>query len=307
MALATIDRTPPPFFRQGLSALTKLALFAALAVFLMAADRRLALVEPLRATLATALLPLQRALAVPVQLAASVGSHLQGLRQAIANEEAARAKLVALSARAARVDVLTAENSHLRALLDLRAGSELRAQPAEALYEASDIFSRKIVVDRGANHGVVAGSPVIDEAGVVGQVTRVYPLTSIVTLLADKDASIPVFNTRTQQRGAAFGGAEGGMELRYLAANADVQVGDMLVTGGIDGVYPQGLAVARITRVDRRSEAGFARVLAAPVASLDAVRHVLVVEPVGRQLPPRPQDPPAEASKPSKAAKGASR
>lgn len=305
MALATIDRTPPPFFRQGLSALTKMALFAALAVFLMAADRRLALVEPLRAAVATALLPLQRMLAVQVQLVAAAGSHLQGLRQAIANEDAALARLAALSARAARVEVLSAENKHLRALLDLRAGMELRTLPAEALYQASDIFSRKIVIDRGATHGVVAGSPVIDEAGVVGQVTRVYPLTSMVTLLADKDASIPVFNTRTQQRGAAFGGAEGGMELRYLAGNADVQVGDLLVTGGIDGIYPQGLAVARITRVDRRAETGFARVLAAPVATLDAVRHVLVIEPVGRQLPPRPEEPPAEPPNPTKAAKAA--
>ncbi len=308
MALATIDRTPPPFFRQGLSALTKLALFAALAVFLMAADSRLALVEPLRAALAAALLPAQRVLATSAQLVATAGAHLQGLRQAIANEDAARARLVAQSARAARVEQLSAENDHLRALLNLRASSALRGLPAEALYEATDIFSRKIVIDRGATQGVVAGSPVIDETGVVGQVTRVYPLNAMVTLLSDKEASIPVLNTRTQQRGAAFGGAEGGMELRYLAGNADVQVGDLLVTGGIDGVYPPGLPVARITRVDRRSDAGFARVLAAPVASLDAVRYVLVLEPVGRQLPPRPEEAPAaEPAKPPRPAKGASR
>lgn len=307
MALATIDRTPPPFFRQGLSALTKLALFAALAVFLMAADRRLALVEPLRAVIATALLPAQRVLAVSAQLVNAAGAHLQGLRQAIANEDAARAKLAAQSARAARVEQLSAENDHLRALLNLRAGSELRGQPAEALYEAADVFSRKIVIDRGATQGVVSGSPVVDETGVVGQVTRVYPLASMVTLLADKEAAIPVLNTRTQQRGAAFGGAEGGMELRYLAGNADVQVGDLLVTGGLDGVYPPGLPVARITRVDRRSDAGFARVLAAPLAALDAVRYVLVLEPVGRQLPPRPEEAPSEPVKPPRAAKGASR
>lgn len=306
MALATIDRTPPPFFRQGLSALTKLALFAALAVFLMAADRRLGMVQPLRAGLATALLPVQRVLAVPVQLVESAGNHLQGLRQAIANEDAARTKLAEQSARAARADQLAAENNRLRALLGLREGLTMRALAAEALYEASDPFSRQIVIDRGATHGVLAGSPVIDEAGVVGQVTRVYPLTATVTLLADKDLAIPVLNTRTQQRGAAFGGIDGGMELRYLAGNADVQAGDLLVTGGLDGVYPPGLPIARITRVDRRAETGFARVLARPVAALEGMRHLLVLEPVGRQLPP-PPEPVAEPAKAAKPGKGASK
>ena len=76
---------------------------------------------------------------------------------------------------------------------------------AEVLYDAPDPFSRKVVIDRGATHGVVIASPVINEAGVLGQVTRVYPLSAEVTLLTDKDAAIPVLNTRTQLRSAAFG------------------------------------------------------------------------------------------------------
>lgn len=305
MAPGTIDRTPPPFFRQGVSALSKLVLFAALAIFLMAADRRLAIVEPLRAAIATALLPLERALAVPVQLAAAGSEYAQGLRQALANEDAARARLAAQSVRVAQVERLQAENDHLRALLGLRAGLAVRSVPAQIVYEAADPYSRKVVIDRGAVQGVAAGSPVIAEGGVVGQVTRVYPLTATVTLLADKDAAIPVLNARTQQRGAAFGGSDGAMELRYLAGNADVKVGDLLVTGGVDGVYPPALPVARITRVDRRADAGFARVLAAPTVALDGLRHVLVLDPLAAQLPPRPPDPapePARAGKDGKAA-----
>ncbi len=302
MSLGEIDRTPPPFFRQGPSALTKLALFAALAVFLMAADRRLKLVEPIRATVATALLPVERALQVTVELADGVRSHAQGLRQAIANENAALARLAAQSERAAQVERLSAENNRLRALLDLRAALQVKSTPAEVMYEASDIFSRKVFIDRGATQGVVAGAPVIDDAGVVGQVTRVYPLSSVVTLLSDKDAAIPVQNARTQQRGAAFGGGDGGMELRFLAGNADVKVGDLLVTGGIDGVYPPALPVARVAQVERRAESGFARVIATPVATIDGVRYVLVLEPVGAQLPPRPEEPAAEAAKPAKGA-----
>ena len=124
--------------------------------------------------------------------------------------------------------------------------------------------------------------------GVLGQVTRVFPLSSQVTLLIDKDAAIPVLNARTQARSAAFGGAGGdAMELRYMAANADVQVGDELTTSGVDGVYPPGLPVARVTAVERRAESGFARILLAPSASSDGVRHVLVLEPLAQQLPPR--------------------
>jgi rod shape-determining protein MreC len=137
----------------------------------------------------------------------------------------------------------------------------------------------------------VLASPVIDEAGVLGQVTRVYPLSSEVTLLTDKDAAIPVLNTRTQARSAAFGsaGATGGMELRFIAANADVKVGDTLTTSGLDGVYPPGLPVATVVRVDRKLDTGFARVELAPGAQTDGVRHVLVIEPVGMQMPPRPE------------------
>jgi rod shape-determining protein MreC len=138
-------------------------------------------------------------------------------------------------------------------------------------------------------------------------VTRVFPLSSQVTLLVDKDAAIPVLNARTLARSAAFGGAGGdAMELRYMAANADVKVGDELMTSGVDGIYPPGLSVAKVTAVERRAESGFARILLAPSASADGVRHVLVLEPLGQQLPPRePMATPSDS--PKQPAKGARR
>lgn len=299
MALGTIDRTPPPFFRQGVPALTKLALCSALAVFLMAADSRFKLTQPLRAALATALLPVQRVLMVPVELAQGGGGYLQGLRQAREAEATARAALAAQAERAARGDRLAAENTRLRALLELRPALQVRSVSAEVMYEAADPYSRKVFIDRGATHGVLLGAPVINEAGVLGQVTRLYPLNALVTLLTDKDAAIPVLNSRTQQRSAAFGGADGGLELRFMPGNADVQAGDALTTSGVDGVYPPGLAVARVARVDRQADTGFARVLLTPAAPIDGVRHVLVLEPLAQQLPP----PPAAASAPASAAK----
>jgi len=290
MPLGTLDRTPPPFFRQGPSSLTKLLFFSALAFFLMVADTRFKFTQPLRTALAVALLPVERTLAVPVQLMEGGSDYVAGLRQALAREAQAKSLLASQAEQVVRAEQLVRENERLRALLDLRPALVSRTQPAEVLYEAADPYSRKIVIDRGTTQGVTLGSPVINEAGVLGQVTRVYPLTAEVTLLGDKDAAIPVLNTRTQQRSAAFGGVAGGlMELRFTSANADVQVGDLLTTSGLDGVYPPGVPVAKVTAVQRRVETGFARIELQPAANPDGVRHLLVLEPMGAQLPPRPE------------------
>lgn len=290
MQLGTIDRTPPPFFRQGVSALTKLLFCSALAVFLMVADGRFQLVVTARAVLATALLPVERALMVPREMILGGRDYLEGIAQARAAEDAARVQMVRQAERVSQVDLLERENQRLRALLELRPAVTVRSIAAEVLYEAADPFSRKVFIDRGERQGVALASPVINESGVMGQVTRLYPLTAEVTLLTDKDAAIPVLNTRTQQRSAAFGGpGQGaGLELRFMAANSDVKVGDVLTTSGVDGVYPSGLPVATVAAVERQADAGFARILLKPSAPLDGVRHVLVLEPLSAQLPPAP-------------------
>lgn len=289
MPLGTLDRTPPPFFRQGPSALTKLVFFSALGLLLMVADARWRLVGPVRAALATALLPLQQAMAAPVRAWDAGADYLGGLQRALVAEQTARAELALQAAQLARAGELAAENQRLRALLELRPALSVSSIAAEVLFAAADPYSRKVTIDRGATHGVARGAPVINESGVLGQVTRVFTLSAEVTLLTDRDAAVPVLNTRTQQRSAAFGGAGGGanpgLELRFMAGNADVQPGDLLATSGIDGVYPAGLPVARVVSVERRAESGFARIALVPAASPDGVRHVLVLEPAAAQLP----------------------
>ena len=304
MPLGTLDRNPPPMFRQGYSALTKVVFFSALALFLMVADTRFKVVVPIRTAIATVLQPVERTLAVPLEMWRGGGDYLRGLNHALAAEDAARRQLAQQAERAARGDQLAAENVRLRALLDLRPALSVKSISAEVLYEAPDPYSRKVFLDRGSMNGVVLGAPVINEAGVLGQVTRIYPFSAEVSLLTDKDASIPVLNTRTQQRSAAFGTSlGGGMELRFMATNADVQVGDTLTTSGVDGVYPAGVPVAKVSSVDRKAESGFARILLTPMAKPDAVRHVLVLEPVGLQMPKRPETEPApEVSRKASAA-----
>ena len=280
MPLGTLDRTPPPFFRQGPSALTRLSFFAALALLLMAADTRLGLTGPLRAGMATLLHPFERSLLVPVAAWDAGGEYLDGIAAAREAESRARSALAEQAQRLGRVEQLEQENAQLRELLSLRPRLTAAAQAAEVLYEAADPFTRKVVIDRGQTQGVMLGAPVLDGLGVVGQVTRVYPLTAEVTLVVDEDAAIPVQNTRTGLRGVAFGDPSvDSMELRFVAANADVQVGDTLQTSGLDGVYPPGLPVARVAEVERRGSTSFARVAAQPYAVADRARQVLVVKP----------------------------
>lgn len=281
----TLDRTPPPFFRQGASASSQLALCAALALFLMVADHRLQITQPLRATLATVLLPLQQAAQWPGRVIDATGDYIAGLDRAVAENEALRRQLASQSEAITRAARLEAENAELRALMDLRPASPLGSVQAEVLFEAADRYSRKVMIDRGSVAGITLASPVIHEAGLLGQVTRVYPLSAEVTLLQDQQISVPVLNQRTRQRGVAFGdGADAaGMELRFVAANADVQVGDELVTSGLDGVYPPGLPVARVAQVQRQAETSFARIELTPVANADGRRHVLVLPMKRRQ------------------------
>lgn len=284
MPLGTLDRTPPPFFRQGPSAVTKLALCAALSLFLMVADTRFAVVAPLRSAIATALLPLQQALLVPVDLLRGGGGYLQGLQQAQAEAAEARRAQAQLALQAARAEALARENQALRELLALAPARTPRQQAAEVLFESPDPYSRKLVLDRGQAQGVALGAAVVAPAGVLGQVTRLYPLSAEVTLLSDRDAAIQVLNLRTGERAAAFGGlreADGvTMELRFVAASTDVQIGDALQTSGLDGVFPPGLPVATVHSVERQGEGGFARVLLVPAAPGDGIRHVLVLEPL---------------------------
>jgi len=288
MPFGTLDRSPPPFFRQGPSALTRLALCSALALVLMVADARFKLVQPARAALALVLQPVQRLLLAPVDAWETAGDYLRGTKRAMAAEDLARRQLVEQAERMSRAEALQAENARLRKLLDLQPALAVPSHAAEVLFEAPDPFSRRVVIDRGSTQGVVAGSPVINEAGVLGQVTRVYPLSAEVTLLNDKDAAIPLLNARTQMRNAAAGRADGsGMELRFLAANADVKEGDLMTTSGLDGIYPPGLPVAKVSRVERRGDSSFAQVQLQPIAQPDSARHVLVLQPLDRHVAAR--------------------
>ncbi len=291
MPLGTLDRSPPPFFRQGASALSKLIVCSALALFLMVADTRFKLTQPLRIAMAAVIYPIQWLTMQPLLLTEEVGSYFESLKSSQSTAEAARQKLGLQSQRANQVEQLSLENTRLRSLLELRDRVTTPSKAAQVLYDSADPYSRKVVIDKGLLHGVSSGSPVLDERGVLGQVTRVYPSVSEVTLVTDREQSIPVLNVRTGARAVAFGDPgnhASALELRFMASNADVQVGDVLTTSGVDGVYPPGIPVARVDKIERQVETAFAHIFCTPLAGVDGALHVMVLQPVSGQIPERP-------------------
>jgi rod shape-determining protein MreC len=285
-----MDHTPPPFFKRGPAPLVRLFFFASLSLALLVIDARFRYADGLRTWLALAAYPLQRAATAPIDLLSSVGSFFSTQTQLVEENERLRAKALAAAQDAQRYEAAQAEAASLRKLIGAQERLEVRAIPAEVMYNGRDPYSHKLFIDRGATHGVRPGSPVTDETGVVGQVTRVHALLSEVTLLTDRDQAIPVQVMRNGLRAIAFGaGASGTLELRGMAANADIQNNDRLVTSGIDGTYPPGLPVAQVTRIERDAENAYARVVCRPAAGVDRGRFVLVLSDETAK-PPRPEE-----------------
>ena len=281
MALESHDRSPPPFFRVGFAPLTKLIFFSALSLLLVVGDKQLQFTKPLRAGLSTLILPIQWLVLQPGEALSAMGTYFQNLDQAQTNLKVAELKVLQQSVRSQQVEQLQIENQNLRQLMGLQSSMVVASQAAEVLFDVPDPYNQRIVIDRGQLKNVALGSPVIDAGGVVGQVTRVYPMTSEVTLLTDKDQSIPVLNSRTGARNITSGDVLAGLpmiELKFVPASADVKEGDLLTTSGIDGIYPAGLQVARISHIERRVDISFARIHASPLAELKG-RHVLILQP----------------------------
>ena len=269
--------------------MSKLLLFGLLSILLMAADHRLGLSQPIRSAISVALAPMQWLALLPQRSGSAIREYFTGVDEARDVAQQYQARTIAQAQRLQQAEQLLQENRHLRELLELRNDSTGPAKTVQVLYETIDPYTRHVVIDKGRVSGITPGSAVIDVAGVVGQVTRVYPLSSEVTLLTDREQSIPVLNARTGHRYIASGDPVvlgGSLELRFVPAGADLQEGDLLTTSGIDGVYPAGLQVGRIRQIDRRADTEFAKVHATPMAQARG-RHMLVLPPID-DWPQRP-------------------
>jgi len=281
-----MEHSPPPFFNRGPAPLVRLAFFASLSLALLVLDARFRYTEGLRSVLALAVYPLQSLATLPAALAGRAADYFASQAQLRGENAELRAKLLAASQAAQRYEAAQAETGQLRRLIGAAERAPLKSIAAEILYNGRDPYARKVVIDKGSHNGVRAGSPVVDENGVIGQVTRAHAFTSEVTLLTDKEQAIPVKVVRNGLRAIAFGaGSSGTLELRFMAANAEIQNGDKLVTSGIDGTYPPGLPVATVARIERDAAYAFARIMCQPAAGVESGGYVLVLDSEARRLP----------------------
>jgi rod shape-determining protein MreC len=294
-----ISVDPPPFFHRGPSPLSRLAFFGLLSLALLFTDTRYRYLENVRQIVAVALYPLQRAVQLPGEALAFVGTYFSSQRALAGDNALLKQQLLADAPVLQNYPQLAQENARLRAMLAVESRFHGAATAAEVLYSGRDPFTQKIFVDKGDVAGVQAGQAVIDDIGVVGQVTRVFPYMAEVTLVTDKDHAVPVKVERSGVRSVMYGAGTGRLpELRFLSPNAEIQPGDRLVTSGIDGTYPAGLAVAQVASVERETGQMFARVTCKPLAGVDASQHVLILGNAAAAMP-RPEEP-AEADAPRK-------
>ncbi|MCS0582454.1 rod shape-determining protein MreC [Massilia pinisoli] len=291
-----MEYSPPPLFKQGAPARVKVTVFALLSIALLVVDARLHALTAVRQVAATVLYPFQMAALMPRDALANMGTYFSSISTLQKEVRDLKSQQVAMAQAMQQAQLQMAENAQLRRLMDAREHLPVRSMMSEILYDARDPSTRRVVLDRGSRNGVELGLPVIDNAGVVGQVTRVFPFTSEVTLLTDKEQAIPVQVLRNGLRSVAYGrGQSGLLDLRFVAPNADIQVGDVLVTSGLDGIYPAGLAVAKVIQVENVAQGAFGRVVCQPLAGIDRHRQLLVVMS-DQPLPPRPPALPAKAA-----------
>jgi rod shape-determining protein MreC len=285
-----MDYQPPPFFSRGPAPLVRLMFFISLAVLLMVLDARFRYTESLRQVTAVVVYPLQRLALLPVDLVTGTAEYFTSLVQLKQENEQLKTRQLEAANDLLTLESMRAENLQLRRLLDAQEQVPRKSTFAEILYTSRDPFSRKVVIDKGAQHGIQAGQAVIDDVGVIGQVTRTYPLLAEVTLVTDREQSVPAQVMRNGLRAVVYGGSEPGtLELRFMPTNADIQNGDLLVTSGIDGTYPEGLPVARVVKIERDAAYAFAKIACVATTGPDRHRQVLVLAHEWKQPPPPPQ------------------
>ncbi len=291
-----MEHSPPPLFRTGPTPLARLMIFAMLSTVLLIADARFNYLTTLRQITAVIAYPLQRLAAAPTAMGGRIADFFVTHSSLRRDNERLTGQNLELATAAQRTVALHKENAHLRGLLGVRQQVPVPSIAAEILYAARDPFARKVMIDRGLQHDIESGRPVIDHVGVIGQVTRAYPWLSEVTLITDKGHLVPVINVRTGFRAVLAGtGDDGKLELRFIPLSADFQIGDQLVTSGIDGIFPPGLPVAQVTQVERNTAYLFAGITSKPLAGVNAGTQVLVLGPLAA-VPERPAETPAVSS-----------
>ena len=283
-----MNHQPPPFFKRGPAPLARLSFYATLSLALIFVDARFQTLEILRQGLSVFTHPIQQIAHIPVDLIDNGTAYLSSFTEI--QEENSRLKRAQLDGAEAlmRTRQLEAENERLRKLLDVKERQKASGRVAQILYAARDPFSRRVIVDKGQQDKITPGQPAIDHAGLIGQVTRIFPFVSEITLITDKDQAVPVQIVRNGLRSVAFGLGDGQLELRFMPANADIQEGDLLITSGLDGIFLPGLPVAKVVHIERDTSYSFARIYCKPIGGVENFGEVMILDP--RVATPLPEE-----------------
>jgi rod shape-determining protein MreC len=280
---------PPAFFHRGPSPLARLTFFTIVAIALMIADHRFHALESVRLSLSVLARPIQQLASIPGEILGRGADYFASQERLLRENADLKVKVLENAAAAQEAKMLRAEQQQVLAIAERRTRYDEHGIVAEVIYNARNVFTRKIVIDKGLTNSIQAGMPVIDGDGVVGQVTNVGTFTSEVTLVTEKDQSVPVMITRNGLRAIAVGsGKDGSIDVPFVPVAADVQTGDLFVSSGIDGTYPAGLVVAKVTSVNRIGASAFVKITATPAAGVENHRFVLVLSSPP-SAPPRPE------------------
>ncbi|WP_426008755.1 rod shape-determining protein MreC [Aeromonas salmonicida] len=267
-----------PIFGRGPSLQLRLFLAVIISIAAIVADSRFGVFTHVRVYLSSLVSPLQYIANAPGIMLDTMSTQVQTRAGLIEQTKQQEQQLFTLRSRLLKMDHLEHENQRLRELLGSPVHKESRKMVAELLSVDSDPFSHQVLINKGALDGVYNGQPVINDQGVIGQVLHVGSTTSRVLLITDSSHGIPVRVLRNDLRAIASGSGElDKLELRNLPRNTDVQVGDLLVTSGLGGRFPEGYPVATVTRSDYVEGKPFAQVEAKPLVALDRLRYLLLL------------------------------
>lgn len=275
--------TQAPMFVREMGLTTRFGLYLLVCLILMAVDARYSAMSVARAGFNAVIHPAQQILLWPFEFLADAGGFFTTHGELVRERDRLLQERGQLRARLQEYQSLQGENERLHILAGLPHEPGITRVPAEIIRADQDPFSRKVIVNRGSLHGVVAGRPVIDEAGLIGQVTQVFPASSEVTLLTDRNQSAPVQAKRNGMRILVSGMSNDSLlEVRYLDLHADLKPGDILLTSGLDGVYPPGIPVARVLQIELPRHNPFARAICQPLGGIGQHRHVVILMPEKR-------------------------
>ena len=268
-----------PLFTFDPSTSSKLLILVIVSVVIMTIDHRYQHLQIVRQSLGTAILPLQYLAHVPSAIGEWLADNLAQRNELIDSNETLREQALFNQAKLQRLALLERENARLRQLLDSPVQpSDEKVLIAEILSVDLHPFKQLISINKGNQHGAYQGQPVVGAKGIIGQVTEVFPFHSNALLISDPNHALLAENNRTNLRALLIGsGKSDRVQIINVSTSADVRVGDLFHTSGLDGLYPPGYPIAEVTTITNNPGEAFLQIEARPLVELDTIREVLLL------------------------------